>query len=474
MGAPFDSVLLGIADYVENAAIESGQAYEMARLCLIDSLGCGLLALSDPECSKLLGPIVPGTVVPGGARVPGTPLVLDPVQAAFNIGCLIRWLDFNDTWLAAEWGHPSDNLGGLLAIADFVSRQNPQRNEPPLRIRELLETLIKAYEIQGILALENSFNRIGLDHVLLVRVATAALATRMLGGNRAQILSATSNAWVDGGSLRVYRHAPNAGMRKSWAAGDATSRGVRMALLALKGEPGYPTALSAEKWGFYEVFFKGRPFSLPRPYESYVVENILFKPFPAEFHAQTAVECALLLHPGVRDRLDKIEQIWITTQEPALRIIDKTGPLHNPADRDHCLQYMVAIALLFGEITPAHYQDAIAADPRIDRLRERMIVVEDPGFSHDYLDPAKRSVANALQIRFTEGSMTEPILIEYPLGHPRRRAEGIPRVLAKFNANLASRLPPERCQAVLELCGDPERFDETPVNQWMDRFVSEG
>jgi 2-methylcitrate dehydratase len=474
MDIPFDPVLVDIADYVEGAAIDSRAAYATARLCLMDSLGCGLLALSDPQCSKFLGPIVPGSATPDGARVPGTPFVLDPVKAAFDIGCLIRWLDLNDTWLAAEWGHPSDNLGGLLAVADFVSRQRLQENQPPLKVKALLEALVKAYEIQGILALENSFNRIGLDHVLLVRVATAALSTWILGGHKAQILSAISNAWVDGGSLRVYRHAPNAGMRKSWAAGDATSRGVRLALLALRGEPGYPTALSAETWGFYEVFCKGRPFSLPRPYGSYVMENILFKPFPAEFHAQTAVECALGLHPRIKDRLDNIEQIWITTQEPALRIIDKTGPLHNPADRDHCLQYMVAVALIFGELTAAHYQDEFAADPRIDRLRARMTVVEDPNFSQDYLDPAKRSVANALQIRFREGSTTERIVIEYPLGHPRRRTEAIPGLLAKFKTSLASRLPLERCQAILDLCSDPERFDETPVNHWMDLFVSEG
>jgi 2-methylcitrate dehydratase len=470
MPETFDPVLAAIADYVQDAVIESQEAYAMARLCLMDSLGCALSALDDADCIKLLQPTVPGTLVPSGARVPGTEWALDPVEAAFHLGCLIRWLDFNDTWLAAEWGHPSDNLGGLLAVADFISRQSRANNAPSLTVRNLLTALIKAYEIQGILALENSFNQVGLDHVLLVRIATAAVATRLLGGTKADILSALSNAWVDGGSLRVYRHAPNAGMRKSWAAGDATSRGVRLAYLARRGEPGYPTALSAAGWGFQEVFCNGKPISLSRPLGSYVIENILFKIFPAEYHAQTAVEGALQLYPHVKDRSDHIAAVTITTQAPARRIIDKTGPLRNPADRDHCLQYMVAIALIFGELTVAHYQDAVAVDPRIDALRQKMRVIEDPRFSEDYRAPDKRTVANALQIQFQDGSSTDTIAVEYPLGHPRRRAEALPRLLDKCRMQLATRFSRERSEGLLHLYHDPERFDAMSVPEWVDQL----
>jgi len=459
--------MIDIADYAAGYVPESKEAYETARYCLMDTLGCALLALRYPECTKLLGPIVPGALLADGARVPGTEWELDPVHAAFNIGCMIRWLDFNDTWLAAEWGHPSDNLGGILALADYLSRSGRR-----ITVREVLMAMIKAHEIQGILALANSFNRAGLDHVLLVRVATAAVAAAMLGGTKEQILSAISNGWTDGGSLRLYRHAPNTGSRKSWAAGDATSRGVRLALMALTGEAGYPSALSAKGWGFYDVLFRGKSFSLPRPFGSYVMENVLFKiSFPAEFHAQTAVECAFKLRDRVRGRLDQIEKVIITTQESAIRIIDKSGPLYNPADRDHCLQYMVAVGLIFGELTADHYQESVAQDPRIDGLRAKMAVVEEPQYTRDYLDPEKRSIANALQLFFKDGSCTEKVAVEYPLGHRRRRVEAIPLLIKKFEANLASRLAPARRKQIVDLCLDSESLQSTPVDEFMGLFV---
>jgi len=412
--------------------------------------------------------VVPGAVLKDGARIPGTAWQLDPVHAAFNIGAMIRWLDFNDTWLAAEWGHPSDNLGGILALADYLSRTKQQQ----LTISDLLKALIKAHEIQGILALENSFNRVGLDHVLLVRVATAAVSTAMLSGSIEQIISAVSNAWTDGGALRLYRHAPNTGARKSWAAGDATGRGVRLALMALQGEMGYPSALTAKTWGFHDVLFAGKPVTLGRPLASYVMENVLFKiSFPAEFHAQTAVECAFQLHDQVKNRLDQIKKVVITTQESALRIIDKSGPLYNPADRDHCIQYMTAVGLIFGELTADHYEDTVARDPRIDELRAKMTCVENPQYSKDYLDPEKRSIANAVQVFFTDGSSTAKIAVEYPIGHRRRRAEGIPLLVKKFESNLASRFPPEQCAKILRLCGDSAELDATPVNEFTDMFV---
>ena len=459
--------MIDIADYAAGYVPESKEAYETARYCLMDTMGCALLALRYPECARLLGPMVPGALLAGGARVPGTEWELDPVHAAFNIGCMIRWLDFNDTWLAAEWGHPSDNLGGILALADYLSRSGRR-----ITVREVLTAMIKAHEIQGILALENSFNRAGLDHVLLVRVATAAVAAAMLGGTKEQILSAISNGWTDGGSLRLYRHAPNTGSRKSWAAGDATSRGVRLALMALKGEAGYPSALSAKGWGFYDVLFRGKSFSLPRPFGSYVMENVLFKiSFPAEFHAQTAVECAFKLRDKVRGRLDQIEKVIITTQESAIRIIDKSGPLYNPADRDHCLQYMVAVGLIFGELTADHYQESVAQDPRIDGLRAKMAVVEEPQYTRDYLDPEKRSIANALQLFFKDGSCTEKVAVEYPLGHRRRRVEAIPLLIRKFEANLASRLAPARRKQIVDLCLESESLQSTPVDEFMELFA---
>jgi len=467
-----DKVLVDIAEYVLGHPITSPEAYDTARLCLMDTLGCGLEALSYPACTKLLGPIVPGTVVPNGARVPGTQFQLDPVQAAFNIGAMIRWLDFNDTWLAAEWGHPSDNLGGILAVADWVSRRGVAAGKTPLTMRDVLTAMIQAHEIQGVIALENSFNRVGLDHVVLVKVASTAVVTRLLGGNREDIVNALSQAWVDGQSLRTYRHAPNTGSRKSWAAGDATSRAVRLALITMKGEMGYPSVLTAKTWGFYDVLFKGKAFQFQRPYGSYVMEHVLFKiSFPAEFHAQTAVECAITLHPQVAQRLGEIQKIVIRTHESAIRIIDKKGPLNNPADRDHCIQYMVAVPLIFGRLTAADYEDEVATDPRIDALRDRMECVEDKQFSHDYLDPEKRSIANGITIHFKDGSHTDGVVVEYPIGHRRRRREGIPVLEAKFKTNLARRFPPNQSRAILELCQDAKRLEATPVHEFVDLFV---
>jgi len=469
---PPDHELVEIADYVTDYVVTSGEALETARLCLLDSLGCALLALNYPECARLLGPVVPGVTTSLGARVPGTRFELDPVTAAFNIGAMIRWLDFNDAWLAAEWGHPSDNLGGILAVADYLSRRNLSEGKPPLTMAEVLSSMVKAHEIQGGLALENGFNRVGLDHVVLVKAATTAVVTKLLGGSRERIVDALSQAWIDGQSLRTYRHAPNTGPRKSWAAGDATSRGVWLALMTLRGEPGYPSALSAKKWGFYDVSFRGAPFRLQRPYGSYVMENILFKiSFPAEYHAQTAVECALKLHEQVGGRLDEIKKILLFTQESAIRIISKTGPLHNPADRDHCLQYMVATALIRGSLTADDYSDAAAADPRIDRLRDLMEVVEEPRYSRDYLDPEKRSIANAVQVFFRDGSRTDRVEVEYPLGHRRRRAEGIPLLLKKCRDNLCSRFPVERVERVLDLCSDLGRLQAMPVNQFVELLL---
>ena len=469
---PPDRELVEIADYVAGYPVTSNEAYKTARLCLMDSLGCALLATNYPECTKLLGPVVPGVTLSPGARVPGTAFELDPVMAAFNIGILIRWLDYNDTWLAAEWGHPSDNLGGILAVADYLSRKNIAEGKAPLTMRDVLTAMIKAHEIQGCLALENSFNRVGLDHVVLVKVATTAVVTALLGGSREQIVAALSQAWIDGQSLRTYRHAPNTGPRKSWAAGDATSRGVWLALLTMRGEPGYPSALTASNWGFYDVSFRGNPFRLQRPYGSYVMENILFKiSFPAEYHAQTAVECALQLHESVRKRLDEIERIEIKTQESAIRIISKTGPLHNPADRDHCLQFMTATALIYGRLTADDYSDSAAADPRINRIRNLMMVEEDPRYSRDYLDPEKRSIANAVQVFFRDGSCTEKVEVEYPIGHRRRRKEGIPLLLQKCRENLATRLSKKRVANVLDLCSNPEKLQSTPVNEFLELFL---
>jgi 2-methylcitrate dehydratase len=467
-----DRELAAIADYTTNYVINSPLAFATARYCLMDAISCAMLALRYPECTKLLGPIIPDTIVPQGSRVPGTNFILDPIQAAFNIGALIRWLDFNDTWLAAEWGHPSDNLGAILAVADYESRRRKTRNETPLFLRDVLTAMIKTYEIQGILALENSFNKIGLDHVALVKIASTALSMQLMGGSHTDIINALSHAFIDGQSLRTYRHAPNTGARKSWAAGDATSRAVRLAWLVRQGEQGYPSALTAKKWGFYDVTWRHGLLHLPQPFGSYVMENILFKiAFPAEFHAQTAVECALVLHPEVKNRLSEIEKIVIYTQEPAVRIISKTGPLHNPADRDHCLQYMVAIGLIFGELTAESYEDDFAADPRIDKLREKMLVHEEPRFTKDYLHPEKRSIANSLQVYFTDGSHTKKIQIEYPIGHNRRREEGIPLLIKKFETSLSPLFNHQEIENLKALFADEDKLANMPVDEFMSMLV---
>lgn len=471
----FDKVMTDIVDYVIDFPITSTLAYDTAYYCLLDTLGCGMESLEYPACKKLLGPIVPGTHVPNGTKVPGTQFQLDPVQAAFNIGTLCRWLDFNDTWLAAEWGHPSDNLGGILATADWLSRENLARGKKPLVIRDVLTAMIKAHEIQGCIALENAFNKVGLDHVILVKVASTAVVAQMLGLSREQILNAVSLAWVDGHSLRTYRHTPNTGSRKSWAAGDATSRAVRLALMAQKGEMGYPTALTAKTWGFYDSLFRGQPFKFQRPYGSYVMENVLFKiSFPAEFHAQTAVEAALQLHEQLSSMgktADDIESISIRTHEACVRIIDKQGPLQNPADRDHCIQYMVAILLIFGRLTASDYEDSIAQDSRIDTLRAKMHCHEDPEFTQDYHDPDKRSITNGLTITLKDGQTLSEVVIEYPVGHKRRRPEGMPLLLKKFRTNLARQFPEAQQLRILSASLDKPLFENMPVNEFLDLWV---
>jgi 2-methylcitrate dehydratase len=462
-----DKVLTDIADYVATHRIASSEAYETARYCLMDTLGCGFEALEYPACTKLLGPVVPGAVLANGAKVPGTKFQLDPVQAAFNLGTMIRWLDFNDTWLAAEWGHPSDNLGGILMSADWLSR-----NGRKLVMRDVLTAMIKAHEIQGVLALENSFNRVGLDHVVLVKVASTAVVAQLLGLSYDETVNAISQAWVDGQSLRTYRHAPNTGSRKSWAAGDATSRGVRLALISQTGEMGYPSVLTANTWGFYDVSFRGQPFKFQRPFGSYVMEHVLFKiSFPAEFHAQTAAEAAMQLHPLLKNRLEDVQRITIRTHEAAIRIIDKKGPLYNPADRDHCIQYMVAVPLIFGRLTAQDYEDEIAADPRIDLLREKIVCVEDPQFTRDYHDPDKRSIANALTVEFKDGKRLAEVAVEYPIGHKRRRKDGIPLLVEKFQRNLARRFPAKQQKAILDLALDARKLIATPVHEFIDLMV---
>jgi 2-methylcitrate dehydratase len=489
---PPDDLLVALAEYALNYHAPSDEALDTARWCLLDTLACGIMALKFPACTKLLGPVVPGTSIVNGARVPGTSYELDPVQAAFNIGAIVRWLDFNDTWLAAEWGHPSDNLGAILAVADWLSRNEvagtrplafssplpPRRSSkseggsPAPTIRDLLVAMIKAHEIQGILALDNSFNRVGLDHVLLVRVASTAVVTAMLGGTREQIINALSHAWLDGSALRTYRHAPNTGSRKSWAAGDATSRAVRLALIAMTGEMGYPSALTAKTWGFQDVSFRGQPVKLARPLGSYVMENVLFKiSFPAEFHAQTAVEAAVTLHPLVRDRLGEISRVEITTHESAIRIIDKTGPLHNPADRDHCLQYMTAIGLLFGTLTAGHYEEKIAADPRIDALRAKMTVTEEKLYSRSYLDAEQRSIANAVQVFFRDATSTDKIEVHFPIGHRRRRKEAIPLLQQKAAAAFAAHYGKAKSKKLTGLFTDRAKLETMSVHDFASTLV---
>ena len=469
-----DDVLVKIADYVLDKQIESEEAYKTARYCLMDTLGCGLLALTFPDCVKLLGPYVEGTEVPGGVRVPGTKHVLDPVKGAWDIGAIIRWLDFNDTWLAAEWGHPSDNLGGILATADYLSQKNISEGKDPLSMKDVLTYMIKAHEIQGILALENSFNRVGLDHVVLVKVASTAVISAMLGLNKEQTIDALSQAWVDGQSLRTYRHAPNAGPRKSWAAGDATSRALQLVLLTQKGQIGYPSVLTAPTWGFYDVQFKGEQFSLPRDFTSYVMENVLFKiSFPAEFHAQTSVEAAVILHEEIKDRIDEIETVEITTHESAIRIISKEGALNNPADRDHCIQYMTAIGLLKGDLVAEDYEDDVASDSRIDELRNKMVIKEDERYTKEYLEEDKRSIANAIVIHFKDGSSTEKVEVEYPIGHRRRREQGIPLLIEKFKANLSTQFSENRTKEILSLCEDQSTLENSSVIDFMNLMIAE-
>ena len=470
-----DKVLVDIVDYVTKYKIKSKEAYDTARYCLLDTLGCGFEALEYPACRKMLGPIVQGTLVPNGAKVPGTQFQMDPVKAAFDIGAMIRWLDFNDTWLAAEWGHPSDNLGGILATADWLSRNAVATGKKPLTVHDLLTGMIKAHEIQGCIALENSFNKVGLDHVVLVKVASTAVVAEMMGLSKDEILNAVSLAWVDGQSLRTYRHSPNTGSRKSWAAGDATSRAVRLALIAKTGEMGYPSVLSAKTWGFYDVLFKGNAFKFQRPYGSYVMENVLFKiSFPAEFHSQTAVEAGMTIHQELK-KLGKtekdIKKITIRTHEACIRIIDKKGPLNNPADRDHCVQYMVAMPIIFGRLTASDYEDNIATDPRIDTLRDKIVCVEDTKFTKDYHDPDKRSIANALTVEFTDGKKLKELVVEYPIGHKRRRKEGMPVLMAKFKTNLARVFAEKQRSAIWDLCTDTKKLDATPVNEFVDMMV---
>ena len=463
-----DQVITAIADYASNFEIDSALAFETAAYCLMDTLACGFQALKYPACTKLMGPVVPGAILSGGARVPGTAYELDPITAAFNIGAMIRWLDFNDTWLAAEWGHPSDNLGGILAVADYLSRSGKRLN-----VRDVLTAMIKAHEIQGVLALENSFNRVGLDHVLLVRVASTAVVTAMLGGTHEQVGNAVSNAWVDGGALRTYRHAPNTGSRKSWAAGDATSGAVRHALFALKGEMGYPSALTAKTWGFQDVLFKGKPLLLPQAFGSYVMENVLFKiSFPAEFHAQTAVEAALSLHPQVLPKLEHIERVIIETQEPGVRIIDKTGPLANPADRDHCIQYMVAIPLLFGRLEASDYEDKVANDARVDALRAKMVVKENAGFTKDYYAADKRYIGNAVQVFFKDGTATPRVAVDFPVGHRKRRAQGTPLLVKKFESSVAAHFKPKQTETIKAMFADQRALAAMPVTDFMAKLVT--
>lgn len=467
-----DKVLTDIADYALSYRIDSKTAYETAYYCLMDTLACGFQALQYPACTRLMGPVVPGATLPGGARVPGTSYELDPVHAAFNIGTMIRWLDFNDTWLAAEWGHPSDNLGAILAVADYLSRRNAAQGAKGLVVRDVLTAMIKAHEVQGVTAIENSFNRVGLDHVLLVRIASTAVATAMLGGTRDQVINAVSNAWIDGGALRTYRHAPNTGSRKSWAAGDATSRAVRHALIALTGEMGYPSALSVKTWGFQDVLFKGKPLTYNQGFGSYVMENVLFKiSYPAEFHAQTAVEAAMTLHPQVASRLDQIEKVVIETQEPGVRIIDKTGKLANPADRDHCIQYMVAVPLIFGRLTAADYEDSVANDARVDWLRGVMQVRENTQFTQDYYAADKRYIGNAVQVFFRDGSSTPRIAVDYPIGHRKRREEGMPVLVRKFEASVAAHFTPKQTESIKALFADRARLEQMPVQEFVAGLV---
>lgn len=468
-----DKVLVQIADYVDRYPVKSALALETARLALIDTLGCGLEALSYPGCTNLLGPLVPGTLVPNGARVPGTPHVLDPERATFNLGVMNRWLDWNDAFYGATVLHPSDSFAGLLAVADWLSRTRVAEGRKPLVMRVVLEAAVKTYEIMGGLALENGFTAVGLDHTLLIKVATAPVVTKLLGGNHEEIVNALSQAWVDGHPLAIFRRKPNTGPRKSWAAGDAASRGVRLALMAVKGEIGCPSALTAKTWGFYPVLFDGKPFRFQRPFGTYVIENTLFKiPYPTAFHGQTGVEAAIKLHPLVKDRLDDIKRVEVRCHNSTMVILDKSGPLHNFADRDHCMQYMMAIGMVFGTMTAEHYYDLIAADPRIDKLRAKMHLAESKQYEREYHDPAMRTNANSIQVHFKDGSKTPLSEVLYPLGHRKRRKEGMPVLAAKFETAVGRVFASKRRDAIVSACLEQKRLEEMPVNEFMDLFAA--
>lgn len=470
---PVDMVISDIAQYVNDAHSFSKLANETAHYCLLDSIGCGLMALKYPEAVKMLGPVVSGTTVPHGTRVFGTPHILDPIKGASDIGCIIRWLDFNDTWLAAEWGHPSDNLGAILSLSDHQSRVARYKGSSPVLIKDVLSAMIMAHEIQGGLALKNSFNRVGLDHVLLVRIASAAVSAGMLGADLEQLQAVVSHAFVDGCSLRTYRHAPNTMSRKSWAAGDASARGLYLAHMIMRGEGCINSALSAKTWGYQDVLFDSKPIQLSQELNSYVMENILFKiSFPAEFHAQTAVEAAITLHPEVMSKLNEVDVIRIDTHESAIRIISKSGELNNPADRDHCLQYMAACGLLFGDLKAQFYESSFAdSHPSIDEIRTKMQISENRQYTKDYLDPDKRSIANAIQIFFKDGSKTEKIEVEYPIGHKRRRKEGIPALLKKFENAVANHYGSKKSQQILRVCENPKDFSNMSVDDFINLLV---
>jgi 2-methylcitrate dehydratase len=469
---PFDKVIADIAEYADAYKVKSPLALETARLALIDSIGCGFEALAYPACTKLLGPVVSGTVVPNGARVPGTPYVLDPELATFNIGALIRWLDYNDAFYGATVCHPSDTFCGILAVSDWLSRGRVAAGKQPLAVRDVLESAVKTYEIMGGLAILNGFTAVGLDHPILGKIATSAVVTKLLGGTREEIMNAVSNAWIDGHPLAAFRRKPNTGSRKSWGAADAASRGVKLALMAVRGEMGYPSALTAKTWGFYDVLFKGKAFRFQRPFGTYVMENVLFKiAYPTAFHGQSAVEAAINLHPEVKNRLDDVKRVDVRCHNSSMVILDKSGPLHNPADRDHCLQYMIAIGMIFGEMTAKHYEDDVAADPRIDALRAKMKLVEYAKYEKDYHDPAKRSNANSVQVTYKDGTKSGLSEVEYPLGHRRRRKDGLPKLMEKFERNVAHVFAPKRRDAIIAACTDAKRLEAMPVNEFMDLLV---
>jgi 2-methylcitrate dehydratase len=461
-----DRELVDIADYVVGFE-PSAQALDAARTSLMDTMACALDALDYPECTKLLGPVVHGTVVPHGARVPGTAYQLDPAKAAFDFAAMIRWLDLNDTFTAAQGSHPSDNLGGILMLADHLSRQRRAQGEAPLQMRDVLRYLVKAYEIQGCIAIENDFQKCAIDHPTLTRVAGSAVLTHMLGGTQEEIVNAVSNAWVDC-SLAVVRHAPNTGWRKSWAAGDANFNAVRLALMARAGEMGYPSVLTAKRYGFYDARFGGKPFTFQRAYGDYVIQHSMFKFVAAGMHGQSAVECALRLHPLVKDRIAEIERIEVRSQRALMGIMDKTGPLHNPADRDHCAQYVIAVGLIFGRLDARDFEDAVASDPRIDALRGKTTISENPAYSEGFYDPQRRTSANAIQVFFKDGTHTPQVEVEYPAGHPRRRAEFLPTLQSKVRSSLARRYVPKRQAEIQALYDDSRQLEATPVDRFVD------